>query len=71
MLEIFEKVKRRTVIVVEITKYGEHINANDVLMNDYDWQKYLWKLSVKEKSYRYINSDCIMFINRKEEKEES
>ena len=71
MLEIFEKVKRRTVIVVEITKYGEHVNANDVLMNDYDWQKYLWKLSLKGKSYRYINSDFIMFINRKEEKEES
>lgn len=45
------KARLRNVINVKIEKYGEHVTVHNVLMTDYDWDMYKFKLEVKGIAY--------------------
>ena len=67
---MFETRKQRTIIVVMIMWYGEFVKTYDYYLTDSEWNNKRADYDMKGKTYRWINSDVILFIKREKQKKE-
>ena len=67
---MFEKRKRRTIIVVTIKEYYECTRTYDYYLTDCEWDNKKTDYSIKGKDFAWINSNTILFIKREKKKKE-
>lgn len=68
---MFETRRKRTIIVVHITKYSEYVSTYEYYLTDHEWINKKTDFDMKMKDYKYVDYDTILFIKKEKENEKS
>lgn len=66
---MFERRKKKTIVVVIVSKYTEYAKTYDYWMTDDEWRNKQTDFDLKGKHYTWINSDTILFIKKEKGKD--